>query len=330
LADFDIGHHSIFDVESAMKITILMTVYNTAKFLPEAIESVLRQTVRDFEFLIIDDGSTDGSLEILEKYAAEDKRIRLIAQKNTGCSQAWNYGFTLTDSDWIFRFDSDDVMYPQRLERQVAFIESHPGVKVVSCIVDYIDEHGVKIMTSKPVLMTKRDWQHYYSKCRPVVIPHTGAALHRQTVLEMGGYNYDFFSDTYLFSRMMEAGHMIMLQPEILGGYRVHSSSIMSRNVFWGEVGAEWIHDNWQRRRSGQPEIDWATYQNSWRGWRAWLRPNRLRLLRARIYMREIVRLMRSRNRWGLSKNLCGLCLTAPDYLAGRLLRRYAFFYRGT
>jgi glycosyltransferase involved in cell wall biosynthesis len=313
-----------------MKATILMSVYNTAQFLPEAIESVLNQTVQDFEFLIIDDGSTDGSLAILENYAAQDQRIRLIAQQNTGCAKASNRGFTMTDADWIFRFDSDDVMYPRRLERQLQFIESHPSVKVVSCIVDYIDEHGTRIMASKPVLTTVEDWQDYYRKCRPVIIPHTGAALHRRTALDMGGYDYDCFSDTYLFSRMVEAGHLIMVQPETLGAYRVHSTSIMSRNIFWGEVGAEWIHDNWERRRSGLPEVDWATYQNSWRGWHALLRPNRLRLLWARIRMREIVRLMNSRNRWDLGKNLFGLCLTAPDYLASRILRRYVFAYRGT
>jgi hypothetical protein len=220
-----------------MKATILMSVYNTAQFLPEAIESVLNQTVQDFEFLIIDDGSTDGSLAILENYAAQDQRIRLIAQQNTGCAKASNRGFTMTDADWIFRFDSDDVMYPRRLERQLQFIESHPSVKVVSCIVDYIDEHGTRIMASKPVLTTVEDWQDYYRKCRPVIIPHTGAALHRRTALDMGGYDYDCFSDTYLFSRMVEAGHLIMVQPETLGAYRVHSTSIMSRNIFWGEVG---------------------------------------------------------------------------------------------
>jgi glycosyltransferase involved in cell wall biosynthesis len=313
-----------------MNISILMTVYNTEQYLPEAIESVLNQTVKDFEFIIIDDGSTDGSLAIAQKYAEQDNRIRLIAQKNQGCSKAWNYGFQIAKSDWIFRFDSDDVMYPTRLEQQVQFIESHPDIKVASCMVDFVDEYGRRIMTWKPVLLTEEDWQDYSKNCRAVVIPHTGAALHRQTVLDLGGYNYDYFSDTFLFSRMIEAGHRIMVQPEILGAYRVHSSSIMSRNVFWGEVGAEWIHDNWLRRRNGEPEIDWATYQTSWKGWRAFLQPNRLRLVRARVHMREIARLMKGSNKIGLGVHMLGLCLTAPDYLLSRLLGRYATSHLGT
>ena len=305
-----------------MKFSVLMTVYNTKAFLPEAIDSVLNQTYSDFEFLIIDDGSTDGSLEVLQEYVRRDKRIRLVAQANQGCSEAGNTGFRISDADWIFRVDSDDVMYPNRLARQVEFIKSHPDAKAVSAMVHFIDEHGRKIVTSRPDLFTREDWDVYHRECRPVVIPHTVSALHRQTVLDVGGYNYDYFSDTYLFSRIVEAGHLILVQSEVLGAYRFHTTSVMSKNVFWSEVGSEWIHENWQRRRSGTNEIDWESYRKSWQGWGICRRLNQYRLTNARMHMREIARLLHSKRRLALSKRILSICLFAPDFVLSRVVRR--------
>ncbi len=125
-----------------MKISIFMACYNTAPFLAEAMDSVLSQSWTDFEFIIVDDGSNDGSFEILDQYAKRDLRIRLFRQTNQGCAKAWNFAIDVAATDWIFRFDSDDVMYPGRLEKQIEFIKSNPGVKVVSGAVDYIDEHS--------------------------------------------------------------------------------------------------------------------------------------------------------------------------------------------
>lgn len=305
-----------------MKISIAMTVYNTAPYLAQAIESVLNQSHADFEFIIVDDGSTDGSGEIAARFSERDNRIRLIRQANQGVAAAGNKCFEMATTDWVFRIDSDDLMYPGRLARQVTFIEEHPDVKVVSCIVDYIDEHGKKIISSQPDLFTRADCQRYADQCRPVVIPHTGAAIHRQTVLDLGGYTHDCFNDTLLFSRIVEQGGLILVMPEVLAAYRVHSNSVMSQNVFWAEVGGEWIHDNWKRRKQGQPELDWEAYRNSWRGLRALARPNRLRLVHARLHMREIMRLLHSPYRFRLGTHLVKLCLVAPDYLASRVWRR--------
>jgi glycosyltransferase involved in cell wall biosynthesis len=111
------------------KITVLMPVYNGAKYLKEAIDSVLSQTFRDFEFLIIDDGSTDSSVEIIKSY--NDQRIRLEQNdKNFGLIYSLNKGIDLTKNKYIARMDADDISLPDRLKIQFEFMESHFDIAV--------------------------------------------------------------------------------------------------------------------------------------------------------------------------------------------------------
>lgn len=111
------------------RVTVLMTVYNGEKYLGLAMDSILKQTFTDFEFLIIDDGSTDCSVEILKRY--EDPRIQLVlSYHNMGVSSAANRGLELARGEYIARMDCDDISLPERLEKQVAFMDSHPEVGV--------------------------------------------------------------------------------------------------------------------------------------------------------------------------------------------------------
>src|SRR5213082_2829515 len=107
-------------------VTVLMPVYNAARFLAEAVESVLAQTFADFEFVIVDDGSTDRSPRMLQRFAEHDKRIKLIARPNTGIVGALNDGLIAAQSELIARMDADDVSHPARLEKQVQFMRENP------------------------------------------------------------------------------------------------------------------------------------------------------------------------------------------------------------
>lgn len=116
-----------------MKVTVLMPVYNGAKYLREAIKSILGQTFKYFEFLIIDDGSTDKSLEIIKSYG--DDRIKLVTIKHAGIVGALNRGLDLAQGEYIVRMDADDISCPDRLEKQVRFMDAHPQVGVCgSCV----------------------------------------------------------------------------------------------------------------------------------------------------------------------------------------------------
>ena len=111
------------------KVTVLMSVYNGEKYLKEAIDSIFAQTFTDYEFLIINDGSTDRTQEILESY--KDNRVRLFQQNNMGLTRSLNRGVQLSRGEYVARMDADDIALPERLENQVAFLEKHPEVGVV-------------------------------------------------------------------------------------------------------------------------------------------------------------------------------------------------------
>ena len=114
---------------SKTKVTVLMAVYNGEKYLREAIDSILRQTFTDFEFLIINDGSTDNSVEIIKSY--DDKRIHLVHnEKNIGLAASLNKGLKLAQGDYVARMDCDDISYPLRLEKQVKFMDKHLDIGI--------------------------------------------------------------------------------------------------------------------------------------------------------------------------------------------------------
>src|ERR1051326_9037935 len=109
-------------------VTVLMSVFNGEDFLAEAVESILAQTFRDFEFLIIDDGSSDGTPEILSRYASRDTRVQTFHQQNKGVIASLNEGLRLARGDYIARMDADDIAFACRLEKQFKFMECHSDV----------------------------------------------------------------------------------------------------------------------------------------------------------------------------------------------------------
>lgn len=124
------------------RVTVLMSVYNSEKYLLEAIRSILNQTFSDFEFLIINDGSSDRSLEIIE--SLRDPRVRIINNScNIGLTKSLNIGIKQACGELIARMDADDISYPDRLRCQVDFLDSHPEVMLVGSSIEMLDEKGV-------------------------------------------------------------------------------------------------------------------------------------------------------------------------------------------
>ena len=115
------------------QISVLMPVYNAERFVAEAVQSILSQTFGDFEFIIIDDGSSDGSLEILRRFERADSRIRLSSRPNTGYTVALNEMLAMASGQFVARMDADDVAMPQRLQKQVDYLCAHPNCVVVGC-----------------------------------------------------------------------------------------------------------------------------------------------------------------------------------------------------
>src|ERR1039457_5253114 len=138
------------------RISVLMAVYNVEAFVAEALASIQTQTYSDIEMVVVDDGSTDGTLRIVEKIASSDSRIKVVcAGRNLGLPLALNLGLTFCQAPFIARMDGDDIALPTRLEKQLYFLEANPDIALVGCAYSSIDQYGSPIpgagISSKPV-----------------------------------------------------------------------------------------------------------------------------------------------------------------------------------
>lgn len=128
------------------RVTVLMSVYNSEDYLREAIDSILSQTFTDFEFLIINDGSIDNSLTIIQSY--KDPRIRLVDRENWGLTASLNHGLELARGDYIARQDSDDISLPKRFKKEVAYLDQNPSIALVGSNYTLIDHAGKPLVTT--------------------------------------------------------------------------------------------------------------------------------------------------------------------------------------
>lgn len=185
-------------------VTVLMPVYNAEKYLAEAIDSVLMQSHKDFEFLIINDGSTDHSLEIINRYS--DSRIRVITQKNGGVSAALNTGLKHATGEYIARFDADDVCYPTRIEEQYHFMRAHDEYVIVGADIDYIDKDGEYLFSFTTIGHTNEEIKERISLGCPFV--HSAVMYKKDVVLAMGGYEVKAhtFEDYFLWMKLIDKG----------------------------------------------------------------------------------------------------------------------------
>ena len=206
-------------------ISVCMPVYNAERYLAEAIESILGQTFRDFEFLIIDDGSTDRSLAILERYAARDARIRLSSKPNAGYVVRLNEMLHQARGDLIARMDADDVALPERFARQVEFLRSHPEVDVVGGAQEHIDSKGYPLTVHYDPQGHEEISELAMSGACP--INHPSVMMRRKALLAVGGYRVEMMpaEDLDLWLRMGERGRLANL-PDVIMRYRVHDSSV--------------------------------------------------------------------------------------------------------
>ncbi len=162
-----------------------MPAYNAGKYIDEAIKSVLEQSFKDFELLIINDGSTDNTEKIVRAF--KDPRIVLINQHNKGIASALNAGLSMAGADYIARFDADDVCYPNRLKIQYDFITAYPEYSVIGSAADYIDAQGHYIFTHHPQGHLNEEIQQLkYSVC-PFI--HSCVFYKKEIIINNGGYN---------------------------------------------------------------------------------------------------------------------------------------------
>jgi len=207
------------------KISVVMSVYNAEKYLHEAIESILNQTFTDFEFIIINDGSTDRSLEIIESF--KDERIVLINQSNTGLAKALNIGIDKSKSNFIARIDADDIAFHDRLKEQYKLFKENPEYVIIGCNAKTIDIGGNYIYnTSLPI-------NDYECKKKLPETPfiHPSVMFRKDVFYKAGQYPERMLTgqDYVLINRMAKYGKFYNIK-EPLMKYRIvpNSNSLRS------------------------------------------------------------------------------------------------------
>ncbi len=208
---------------SCALITVLLAVHNGEPWLRESVASILDQSWREFEFLIIDDASTDETPGFLRSMV--DPRVRVVRNEtNLGLTASLNRGLQLAQGELIARQDADDLSHPHRLAKQAAFLSAHPQVAAVGSQVRMIDEHG-RALGRKDFPLSHRGiwWSHLWDNA----LAHSAVMFRRTTVLAAGGYDegYRASQDYELWSRLGER-HLLANLPERLLTLRVVPSSI--------------------------------------------------------------------------------------------------------
>jgi len=235
-------------------ISVAMSVYNGERFLAEAIESILAQTFGDFEFLILNDGSSDDSAAIIDRHAARDPRIRTIHRENRGLIASLNQLLAESRAAIIARMDADDVAYPERFERQFAFLAANPEYGVVSSWADDIGADGQVMPNIGQDHPADHDGfleavHHSTPLCHPATM------YRREPVLAAGGYHRAFkhCEDYDLWLRLADLTKLCSLQEPLLK-YRRTDSQVSNKHIVEQKTNAAIAYFAWLERRAGRPD----------------------------------------------------------------------------
>ena len=247
---------------STPRVSVVMPVHNGARFLDAAVASVLGQTVADLELVVVDDGSTDETPAVLARFAAADPRVVVVPQDRGGIVAALNRGVARATAPLIARMDADDVMTPDRLARQLAFLEAHAELAGVASDYELIDEHGTPRGAVRSPLRSIEAVVAYQRRGLPVVFAHPTMLVRKAAIEQVGGYREEYrdSEDVDLFARLIDSGRHIVVQPEALLLLRVHGHSVSAGAGRRQQMLNDLIVINSRRRRSGEPETSVAEY----------------------------------------------------------------------
>jgi Glycosyl transferase family 2 len=214
----------------SIPISVVMSVFNGQVFLAEAVESILGQTFHDFEFVIIDDGSTDRTAEILTNYARQDERIRVHRHENKGRATSLNIGIGVARGKYIARMDADDIALRTRLEEQIRFMEEHPDVGLLGGAFELISDDGSRLINTISFPTEDSDIKSALLIDNPICHP---TVIMRKAVFEVsGGYRKALVdADDYdLWLRISERSRLANLSTCILQ-YRIHPNQVSIKGI---------------------------------------------------------------------------------------------------
>lgn len=221
---------------SKTKVSVVMSTFNCERFLPEAVDSILTQSFEDFEFIVINDGSTDATRAILDRYQVADARMRVYHEPNRGIVHAVNRGCSMAQGKYIARMDSDDISVRDRLLWQVEFMETHPEIGLLGGAIGYIDERGHMFriyqhpLTDEAIRGAMSRFEGSF--CNPSTM------MRKDVFVACGGYRRSFepAEDYDLWLRIGKKARLGNLDAVVLQ-YRIHSSQVSQRKLIQQGLG---------------------------------------------------------------------------------------------
>ncbi len=209
------------------QISVLVNVYNGSNYIHDCIKSILDQSFVDFELIVIDDGSTDDTKQIVLSF--DDNRIKYYYQENSGISNALNFGLKISRGKYIAKLDADDFAYKDRLKIQFQFMENNADYIVCGCFADVISEDGNFIYTFK---VPTGNYEIKYNMQKFNCIIHSGSFYLRSKAIEIGGYDTlasQHFEDYLFFSKMVKLGGAYNIALPLIT-YRLNINSVTTKN----------------------------------------------------------------------------------------------------
>ena len=247
------------------KVTVAINVYNGMPYLREAVESILNQSLQDFDLLVINDGSRDGSRAFLS--TINDPRLRVIDQQNQGASAASNKAIEACRTEYLARMDADDVSVPDRIESQLAFLEAHPEVGMVGGQTACLGTQGVSSSINLP-LTHDRIWRTLNSGHHAMA--HPTLMMRTDLIRRVGGYwPYRLKDDDIdVMLRMGEISQLANLDKLVLH-YRLRQNSLCGADMEGIRFSCNYAIERGRRRRAGLPEISPEEFRSQ-QGQRPW------------------------------------------------------------
>ncbi|WP_345950767.1 glycosyltransferase [Mucilaginibacter sp. PAMB04274] len=246
------------------KVSVILPVYNQEKYIAQTIDSVLAQTFQDFEIVILDDGSTDNTAQVIKEYLKKDGRIRAYFHDNAGRSEAANKIVSMARGELCAFLDADDIMLPQRLEKQVAYHLAHPNVSATSCNCRYIDSDGNdRGVAVYPGLRSEAECRAAISENKIVMIAITGLMIYREAYVKIGGMKKNFWpcDDLEISNNIIEQGYILVIIQEILMKYRVHPNSDSVKNRWYVLNYTAYARYAIKQRRANLPVESYKEYE---------------------------------------------------------------------
>lgn len=303
-------------------ISVILTVYNQENYLEETITSILNQSFSNFELLILDDGSTDNSAQIIREFADRYSCIQAFFEPNTGKSKATNYLVKKAKGKWCAFLDADDIMLPERLESQVAFHNSNSTIDASSSHCYYVNEVG------NVYGIQRYDQPKTIEECAATIAnedfiscSYTAMMVSKEVYLNAGGLDSRFepCEDFEFVNRLLSKKYILLINPVVLMKYRIHPSAVTVKKPMLIFDTISYVKYCFQLRKENKPEISFADFNNIQNTSSWWVKVNRKRINYSRIFFRNAGFAMLSKNYLSFSWQIATSLVLSPDYVIKKM-----------